>query len=219
MGESGNGRDVNTWKWRGTDSGRPLQYSANEIIIVFTPSPTSCSYSSISHPHRSMGFFRNQTFALVTSDSTRPTDYSVFDSRVVFTPAPTPCSCSSLSHPHIRVVFTPVPTPCSGSSLSHTHRSMGFFGTKPLSLRQQILWDLLTMVYLTAEYHLHLLYPPSVREASISSSFSWSSLITPTPFNFHFIRYNKHTCINRCVVGSIMVKTSTMWTPAWFQFP
>ena len=113
MGESGNGRDVNTWKWRGTDSGRPLQYSTNEIIIVFTPAPTSCSYSSISHPHRSMGFFRNQTFTLVISDSTRPTDYSVFDSRVVFTPAPTPWSCSSLSH---------------------AHRSMGFFHNQTFAL-------------------------------------------------------------------------------------
>ncbi len=42
------------------------------------------------------------------------------------------------------------------------------------------------MVYLTSEYHLHLvqplLYPPSVWESSISSRFSSSSFITPTPF-------------------------------------
>ncbi len=37
--------------------------------VVFTPTTTPCSHPSLSHTHRSMGFFRNQTFAsrLLTS--------------------------------------------------------------------------------------------------------------------------------------------------------
>ena len=38
-----------------TDSGRPIQYSTSDIIIVFTPSPTPCSRSSLSDVHGSMG--------------------------------------------------------------------------------------------------------------------------------------------------------------------
>ena len=48
---------------------RLIQYSTSDLIIAFTPAATPCSRSSLSHAHRSMGFFRNQTFALVAADS------------------------------------------------------------------------------------------------------------------------------------------------------
>ena len=61
--------------------------------------------SSLSHAHRSMGFFLNKTFTLAAADSVRPIDYSVSDIRVEFTPAPTPSSRSSFSHTHRSMVF------------------------------------------------------------------------------------------------------------------
>ena len=67
------------------DSARPIPYSTSDIIITFTSGTTPCSRSSLSHTHRSTGFFRNQTFVLTTGDSVRPIDYSVSDRRVVFT--------------------------------------------------------------------------------------------------------------------------------------
>jgi hypothetical protein len=69
-----------------------------------------------------------------------------YDNTETDSPRPIPDSTSD-----IIIAFTPEPTPCSRSSLSHTHRSMVSFGTKPLPFRQQILRDLLTIVYLTTE--------------------------------------------------------------------
>ncbi len=77
-----------------------------------------------------MGFLHNQTFTLVTEDSVRPIDYSVSESRIEFAPTPT--------HVH------------APRSRMHTGPWV-FLGTKPLPLRQQILRDLLTIVYLKAE--------------------------------------------------------------------
>ena len=139
----------------------PLAWTS-PFYRVFAPAPTPCSRSSLSHAHRSMGFFRNQTFVLPAADSTRPIDYCVSDSRVEFTPTPTPSSCPSLSHTHSsmgffrnqtfalpatgsvrpidysvsdsRVSFAPAPTPCSHSSLSSGHRSMVFFGNQTFDL-------------------------------------------------------------------------------------
>ena len=82
-----------------------IQYSSSDIIIAFTSAVTPCSRSSLSHPHRSMVFFCNQTFVLAAADSVRPIDYSVSDNRVEFAPAPTPCSHSSPSHAHRSKVF------------------------------------------------------------------------------------------------------------------
>jgi len=67
------------------DSGRPIDYSESDIRVVFGPSPTPCSYSSLSNVDRSIGLFHNNTFSLVTSDSVRPIDYSVSDRRVTST--------------------------------------------------------------------------------------------------------------------------------------
>ena len=89
---------------------RLIQYSTSDLIIAFTPAATPCSRSSLSHTHRSMVFFHNETFALAEADSVRPIDYSVSDSRVEFAPATTPCSRSSLSHEHRLIVFFPQST-------------------------------------------------------------------------------------------------------------
>jgi hypothetical protein len=53
------------------DSARPIHYSTSDSRIAFTPAPTPCSRSSLSHAHRFMGFFRNRNFALA-ADSARP---------------------------------------------------------------------------------------------------------------------------------------------------
>jgi hypothetical protein len=66
---------------------RDLFPHLKDLVVLIAPAPTECSCSSLSHTHRSMVFFRNQTFALATGDSARPIDYSVPDSRVVFAPA------------------------------------------------------------------------------------------------------------------------------------
>ena len=60
---------------------------------------------------------------------------------------------------------------------------------------------LLTIVYLTVEYHPSLLYPPSVWEDSISSSFSSSSFITPTPFTSFPTSFVSSVIINTSVDG------------------
>ena len=92
--------------WHGMEmQRRPIDYSVSDSRVEFAPAPTPCSRSSLSHAHRSMGLFRNQTFALAAADSARPIDYSVSDIRVEFTPAPTPCSCSSLSDAHRSIGF------------------------------------------------------------------------------------------------------------------
>jgi hypothetical protein len=63
-----------------TDSPRPIDYVVSDNRVVFAPVPTPSSHSSFSRAHRrSMGFFFNQTFTLVTTDSSRSVDYSVFD--------------------------------------------------------------------------------------------------------------------------------------------
>jgi hypothetical protein len=123
-------------------------------------------------------FFPDSHLFLFWCDSTitlqRPLDYSVSDIRVVFALANTPCSHSSLSHPH---------------------RSMGFW-----PFRQEILWDLLTIVYLNVEEHLHLLYPLNVWEDSISSNFrSW----TPEPKMCHCEIHNQCTRRKKTVILSL----------------
>ncbi len=118
---------------------------------------------------------KNQSTAQTAVESARPIHYSVSDSVREW---------YSYQHP-----------PHAHAPRSRMHTGPWFFfATKPWPLRQQILRDLLTKVYLTSEYHRHLLYPPSVWETSISSSLSSSSVITPTPFtsfptSFRFIRY------------------------------
>ena len=100
--------------------------------------------------------------------------------------------CKEICHSHQYPPHPHVP-----HSRIHTG-SWGFYVTKALPWRQQILWDLLTIVHLTTEQNLNLLYPPSVWESSISPNCNSSSFITPTPFtssttSFRFNRYNKHT--------------------------
>ncbi len=53
------------------DSVRPIDYSVSDNRVVFAPSPTPYSCSSLSHAHRSMGFFHRQTLALAAADSER----------------------------------------------------------------------------------------------------------------------------------------------------
>jgi hypothetical protein len=60
-----------------------------------------------------------------------------------------------------------------------------------------------TIVYLTGEYHLHLLYPPSVWESSIDSSFYSSSFTTFNPYSRP--RYHIHTS------SWIFFGTETAW--------
>ena len=103
-----------------TDSPRPIDYSVHDIGVVFTPSPTPWSYTPLLSTHRSMGFFHNQTFDLL-SDSPRSIDYSVSDLRVEFVPTPTTWhdhdprshihtwSWSSISHPQPWYQVTRVP--------------------------------------------------------------------------------------------------------------
>jgi hypothetical protein len=144
-----------------------------------------------------MGFFRDQTFALAAADSARPIDYRLSDRRVVFTPEPTPSSCSSLSDEHM---------------------SMGFFRNQTFALPSAD--SVRPIDYSVSDSRvsstpvLHLLYPPSVSEASISSSFSSSSFITPTPFtssptSFCFIRYNKLT--ERSLLDPVHCVAGRVW--------
>ena len=47
------------------------------LRVLSVKCSTPCSHSSLSHAHRSMGFFRNQTFTLAAADSPRPIDYTI----------------------------------------------------------------------------------------------------------------------------------------------
>jgi hypothetical protein len=76
---------------------RDLLTSVSDNGVVFTQVPTPYSCSSLSYPHRSMVFFRNQTFVFVVVHSVRPFDYSVSDSTVVFTPSRKTSRLSTLS--------------------------------------------------------------------------------------------------------------------------
>jgi hypothetical protein len=68
----------------------PTIYSVSDNILSVTPTPTPSSRSSLSHPHKFMGFFGQPKHPL--SPSVTPTIYSVSDIISSFTPAPT--------HPH-----------------------------------------------------------------------------------------------------------------------
>jgi hypothetical protein len=76
------------------DSVRPIDYSVSDNRVVFAPSPTQYSCSSLSHAHMSMGFFHRQTLALVAADSDRT---RLFSSTYFFRPLFISSSCPYLT--------------------------------------------------------------------------------------------------------------------------
>ena len=83
---------------------RPTTYRVSDSLVVFTPVPTPHSRSSLSHPHKFMGFFPNNRTVL-RGGSPNLTTYSVSDNTVTFTLEPTPRSSCSIFPTHI--IHTP----------------------------------------------------------------------------------------------------------------
>ena len=75
----------------------PFTYSVSDSKVAFTPPPSPCPLSLLTHALRSVGLLCNQTPGLVPVPD-RPFTYSVSDSKVAFTPPPSPFPRSSLTH-------------------------------------------------------------------------------------------------------------------------
>ncbi len=65
------------------DSTSLMTYSVSDGTVAFTPAPTPCSRSSLSHPHRIMFFFQNRNFAL-EADSENLMTYIVSEARLIY---------------------------------------------------------------------------------------------------------------------------------------
>ena len=61
-----------------THSMRSIDYCVSDNRSAFTPAPTPCSHSSLSHTHTFRGFCHNQIFVVPGADSPRPTDYTTW---------------------------------------------------------------------------------------------------------------------------------------------